>query len=395
MTSTNNDHKSARPPDPSSNEKEEGQRKDFWDKVKAAGPMFVAIVGGIIGGWYNLQQTSLQNNAQKDRAELEQKEQKARAELEQTTHKSEVWTSLVAQRERADSDLRAAMFKTLFDAYFGGSVTSKSLGDASHFTSKTPDVAGLNLDDVHKQTLFLNLMVRNFDTIDIKPVFLDLDEKLGAVVGDVRRTPAYRAAVFEERERLRKVAGSVASQQVRALASLPHTTLRRIFWRNKNKNCDKPQLKPQLQLLAQVDGQKEKSDDGEVTIDGVIFKAPIVADGRVLMKLDTEKGGDAGLVPFTLSFYDLPFIDNTRLASEVRLALVLDKYISYPEVKDFIGHIKDPQLRESYMEAKDSCWQAAVRVVKFPVDYMGLRDRPYLDDVVRRMGSGKETGVHK
>jgi hypothetical protein len=113
-------------------------------------------------------------------------------------------------------------------------------------------------------------------------------------------------------------------------------------------------------------------------------------DGRVRIRLDAPTGGAGFKVPpeFQVSFYDMPYIDNSRLSSETRVAVVLEKYVSPTGYRNFLDEIEDKGLQEDYRELikrADTCDRAVVQVVRFPENYLGLRDRPYLEEVLSRI----------
>ena len=115
-----------------------------------------------------------------------------------------------------------------------------------------------------------------------------------------------------------------------------------------------------------------------------------MTDGRVRIRLDTPSGVPGFKVPpeFEVSFYDMPYIDNSRLSSAARVAVVLEKYISPTGYKRFLDDIEDKGLQEDYRQLirrADICDRAVVQVIRFPENYLGLRDRPYLEEVLSRI----------
>ena len=77
--------------------------------------------------------------------------------------------------------------------------------------------------------------------------------------------------------------------------------------------------------------------------------------------------GDASFnfqtIEFEVSYFDTPFMNNTKLIDGSRFSFVLRKM--------------DPQRKIATME-----------VVVFPEEYMNLRDRPYFDEMLSRLGGG-------
>ncbi|VAW42470.1 hypothetical protein MNBD_DELTA03-1111 [hydrothermal vent metagenome] len=328
-------------------DKRRTDKKDLWDKLSSIGPLFIALAVSAIGGWFNFQQAS----------------------LEKANHRQELFTSLLAQRERADSNLRATMFNTLFEAYFGGKFSSK--------TAKRPaDSKGneqFNPNAIRSQIMFLNLLSRNFDTIDIKPLFEEVDRQLTVLINDKRAGDDSKDA-FVLRQKLRRVGKSLALNQAKNLASLQQTHTEKVFI----KKCGSEPA--EFHII------------GKTQVQSKIIDVTDILDGKVRVVLDTsDSASDNGVPPsFTVSFYDMPYIDNAHLSSNVRLSIVLEQYISPRRFKPFLNQIVDhgiaDTVRRSLENGRDSnCDQAVIRLIQFPEGYMGLRDRPYLEEVYRRI----------
>ncbi len=155
--------------------------KDFWDKLRAVGPLIVALAVSALGGWYGYKQVELQVKAQSFQREQEEK-----------TRREQVFIELLSQRERSDNRLRGTMFNTLFDAYFGETITDTETSE-------------IDPKQVKRQIMFLDILARNFETIDIKPLFEDLDEHLTRAIYDMSLPIEKRRCCFRQRERLRHV----------------------------------------------------------------------------------------------------------------------------------------------------------------------------------------------
>lgn len=334
-------------------DKRKTDKKDLWDKLSSAGPLLIALAVSAIGGWFNFQQAS----------------------LEKANHRQELFTSLLAQRERADSNLRATMFNTLFEAYFGGKFSKGKQVQAAAKSKRT-----LDPEVIRSQIMFLNLLARNFETIDIKPLFEELDRQLTTLVND-KRAGDDRKTAFALRQKLRKVGKTLAFNEVKNLVSLRDTHTEKIFV----KKCGSQPA--ELHII------------GNSLVDSKIIDVTDISDGKVRVVLDTSDAADKNGMPssFAINSYDMPYIDNTHLSSNVRLAIVLEQYISPRRFRPFIDQIADQGVADEVRRAGSSkqdgnCNQAVIRLIQFPAGYMGLRDRPYLEDVYRRIsmpGDGK------
>ena len=109
----------------------------------------------------------------------------------------------------------------------------------------------------------------------------------------------------------------------------------------------------------------------EVMIEGVastialrVLKVdPVESQLRVRLTVTTPRANQEPLVTrteFSVGFYDLPMIDNTRLATGQRCAVTLTNFSRKDRTAD-------------------------LSVVCFPGEYASLKDRPYYDEVVRQL----------
>jgi hypothetical protein len=74
---------------------------------------------------------------------------------------------------------------------------------------------------------------------------------------------------------------------------------------------------------------------------------------------------------FEVSYFDSPYMDNTKLADGSRLSLLLKDLYTGPDQQDVVE-----------MEA-----------IRFRNDFLSLRDRPAFEDMLRRLGEGARTGA--
>ena len=341
---------------------EKPRPKDWWDRLAAIsiGTILVAAVGG----WYTFQQSNLAQHAREQELSLAQQARQQELSLAQQARQQELYTQMLAQREKADSELRTGMFRILIDGYFNDAST----GARKSGSNGRSACGGVEHDC---RIMFLELLARNFDTIDIAPLFKDLDRQL---TGPIRNEGSRSA--FRQRERLRKTARSLASHQVSAMASLEGTRIEKVVVR---KCLDlAPQVTAENGSAVKVIGVTDMQD-GQMTLRLDAPSAPISPQDRPASTKDPPE--------FTVSFFDMPYIDNSRLPSGQRLAVVMRSYFS-PSYGKFVNEIEDPVLRQDYQEflAKgERCDQVSLRFVLFPDKYLGLRDRPYLEEVLTRV----------
>jgi hypothetical protein len=320
------------------------QKKDFWDIMQALGPAIIAATVAIVGTMYNHQQ----------------------AQIAKASEMREVYTKIMAERESSDNNIRATMFGMLFNAMF-----QKEGGLKGEPT---------NIRAIKQQVMFLDLLSRNFDTIDIKPLFEDLDNEMTKEVYDEKFPADLRGEMFLMRNDLRRIGKNLSIKQLNALASLNGSEVRRVVIMQMDDGS--------IQVIPD-DTPDGKADDFPVEI-----KPEVMHDGVIDLTLDYKKSkaADQGFKApsFYITFYDLPYIDNSVLDKDMRIALVLTKFFNVLDLEKFRSKL-DRRLLKDYQDMKDSgiSKYAEVRLIKFPAKYTGHRDRPYLQEILQDLVEDK------
>jgi len=86
---------------------------------------------------------------------------------------------------------------------------------------------------------------------------------------------------------------------------------------------------------------------------------------QIRLKVRSNPGG-LKIFEFWIGYFDFPTIDNVRLSDNQRCALVLRKF--------------------EFDEESPSAQSAKVLMLYFPGDYASLKDKPYIDDMIRKLG---------
>ena len=328
---------------------EKHEKKDVWDILKSLGPAFLAAVVGIMGGWYNLQQS----------------------QLTKASEMRQVYTNIMTERENSDNTIRAKMFEMLINSMF-----AKGVGSAS----ASPD----DLTTIKKQVMFLDLLSRNFDTVDVKPLFEDLDHDLTQKIYDEKDySAAQRGDYFDMRSELRRIGRNLSVKQLNALASLPGSVVQGIvFLKDKDGN-----------IQAIKDDSVSNGNGVKIPVE---IKPNDISDGTVDISLEysRSKSSDQSFKApsFGITFYDLPYIDNSVLDLDMRVGVILTKYVSIRDL-DMYSDRLDKKLIKDYQDLKDGgiTQYAEMRIIKFPAKYIGNRDRPYLQEIIQELiGEQKE-----
>lgn len=316
------------------------KKKDFWDIIQALGPAIIAATVAIMGSMYSIQQTR----------------------MTKASEMREVYTKIMTERESSDNTIRAKMFEMLFTGMFAKEMNSNN-----------------NPEDVRvlkQRVMFLDVLSRNFDTVDIKPLFEELDRILTKNIYDDRTdADARQGEYFELRSELRRIGKNLAVKQLNALASLTGSVVKRlVLLENKDGN---------LQVMA--DESAANGDDDPLPVE---IKPISIADGMVDVSLDylKTKVSDQGFKApsFIVTFYDLPYIDNSVLDKDMRIGVVLTKNVVTSDL-DLFRTRMDAKLVQDYEELMESgiTKYAELRLIKFPAKYSGHRDRPYLQEILQ------------
>lgn len=339
-----------------------GKERDGWDKWSISTDIIhkivILIIGSVAAGifyWY-----------------------------QQLQVESRYFTDLMAQRENTETQLRTQMFKTLFDAYFANKLQTKftpeeqsSLMSGVHGDGGAVSHLSIDaqLEKLKQEAMFSDLLSRNFESIDVRPLFEDLDAQLSALLKPVEIPTSVESAsvkdvrnkVFSLRERLRRIAFGASSRQITALTGGAHATVTT----HRIKTCSNrpPDVDPPI-----LPNNKE--------VNPIIDR---VKDATVTMRIVPRESG-MGDQPFFLqiTFFDMPSIENILLPNGDRVAFTLSRYMSYNSCKEFKEQFDEP-LRsdcDDLLESKkQDCIEADIRVITFPEGYIGARDRPYLNDL--------------
>ncbi|MGH7332214.1 MAG: hypothetical protein ACREKS_05575 [Candidatus Rokuibacteriota bacterium] len=285
---------------------------------------------------------------------------------------SRYYADLMSQRETADSQLRAEMFKTLFDAYFKSKIQPEG-GDGSALF--------VTLKNLRQEVMLSDLLARNFESIDIRPLFEDLNTRLTRVIQAGDRPSAgppssEQFLAFRQREELRRVAIGATARQVAALEALQGSAQARVSYHTVTYPC----LGAKRGESARIQWRPDlpKVIDYGVTIEDV-------KDGVILMRLvraEPNQPGTSSLL--SVSFFDMPALENIYLANGERAAFSLYYYLSQEACQRFRGALDD-HLQANCIDfergQRDYCGVAQFRTVILPRNFMGVHDRPYVNDL--------------
>lgn len=326
------------------------KKKDLWDILQALGPAIIAATVATMGSIYSYQQ----------------------AQMTKANEMREVYTKIMTERESSDNSIRANMFQMLFNAMFDKDVSSSS--------TSNPD----NIRLIKQKVMFLDVLSRNFDTVDIKPLFEELDGELTKkIYNDKAYSDSAQKDYFAVRSELRRVGKNLSVKQLNALASLPGTVVKSIVLIEDKE--------AKLQVMQDENTSNENSDNIPVEI-----KPQGLDDGKVEISLEYQKtkASDQGFKApsFIITFYDMPYIDNSVIDKDMRVGVVLTKYVATKDLDIFRDRL-DKRLIKDYEDLKAGgiVKYAELRLIKFPAKYIGHRDRPYLQEILQDLIKEKKS----
>ena len=245
---------------------------------------------------------------------------------------SRLYSELMSRREESESALRKDMFQTI-------------IGSFVHASGK---------GDLDSGVLNLELLAYNFhESLNLKPLFLDLKRKIAR---EIARAPgaSARAEYLGYMDRLERVAREIARKQVIVLEGV-------------GKKFDRS-----IDLSSDPSG--ESLEPATLVLDSLqaTFGIDILSVDRANKELevalsvetpDPKLGRQTKTATFTVSYFDFPMIDNTRLTGGDRCAIVLNGFSGY---------------------------SADLTVVLFPGAYASLKEKPYYSEVIESVHKENE-----
>ena len=284
----------------------ERPKRDVWDKIhiliQPLGGLFTAFAIAIIG--YRSSEYLNRRQAVEDNTRL--------------------YSEIMSKREESESALRKDMFQTIIGSF----VTAQGKGDL--------DASVLNLE----------LLAYNFhESLNLKPLFFDLKRRI-ARQAQAARTQAEKAEYAGYQERIESVAREIARKQVIVLEGVGKKFDRTI---DLTTDAEGTSLEPATLAL----------DSTQATIGlDVISVDKVNKEVQVNLTVETPDprlGRQTKTAAFSVSYFDFPMIDNTRLTGGDRCAIVLNNFNDY---------------------------SADITVVLFPGAYASLKEKPYYSEVI-------------
>ncbi len=292
----------------------ETEKKDFWTKVslllQAGGGLLTAVTVAILG--------FIGSNYLKER---ESAEVASRERMQANETNVRIYTELMSKREESESALRKDMFVSMIQSFLRPASSS--------------------LDE---RVLHLELLSYNFhESLNLKPLFMYIDRQIRT--SNDRLKDDYFA-------RVHKVAAEITRKQMLVLEGA-------------GKKFDRVIALDSLEEAGGIAMQEES-----LTLDGIERHFSLFVQeadrrtGELRLRLEIRTPKDSlgtfetNSAEFWIGSFDFPMIDNTRLASDQRCAVVLNAF-------------------------EDN--SADITLVYFPGSYASLKEKPYYQEVVQNL----------
>jgi len=257
--------------------------------------------------------------------------------------KISLYTQLMSSREQSESALRKDMFNSIL---------------------------GTILKDSHsldENILQLELLAYNFhESLNLMPLFVYMSRQI-ALEKNIQLKEDYQ-------KRLYKMAGDVTSKQISSLeGAAARETMFVTF------PVDSIKYKPGLSQDFAMDWKDSKVfyDTIKVGSSNSVYKRAVflkasgfnVDEKTLNVRLDIETSVNDKFInmvtqEFTIDYFQFPMIDNTRLSNDMRCAVVMRDF-------DFPNFVE-------------------VDILYFPGSHSSLKEKPYYDDVVKKLLMDKE-----
>ena len=281
------------------------KQRDFWDKIE----ILMHPVGGLLTAAAITLLGFITSSALSQRQTIDTN--------------TRLYTELMSRREESESALRKDMCVSILSSFVNPNETALS-----------------------SSVLNLEMLAYNFhESLNLKPLFMELRRRVVSARA-AARTPAAQAENDRYFDRLETMAREIVRRQMIVLEGVGKRFDRTV---DLTEDPGGTSLEPATLTL--------NGDSTTFAIDvlGVDRENREVRLGLSIETPDPELGRQTKMATFTVSYFDFPMIDNTRLVGGQRCAVVLNQ-------------ISDQS--------------ADITLVLFPGTYASLKEKPYYNEVI-------------
>jgi hypothetical protein len=297
---------------------------------------------------------------------------------------TEMFVRTMTEREKSDTDIRQSMFNTLLNGYLG---------------SLKEDFVKADEDAFRRRITFLELLTINFqEFFNAKPLFEEvytglLRKRLGP------QSPEERKKWDDLERQIIRVSMNIVSRQAKMLNNIGTSAVFNID--TGEQICVRLYSHEELETLRKTDGSRLKSfvpgscpdvgneKGGANTIDQPSDPSPrqsleikLISVNRAYATVQVAVYEDffngnvfqgsrmRGSSELDISYFDLPYMDNTKLSDGSRFALVR-RYTGGESSDD-----APAQAEETSVE---------IEAIRFRSDFVSLRDRPFFEEMLQKL----------
>lgn len=341
--------------------------RDGWDKWEVAskiiGGISIPIIGLLVSGM-------VQGQAEHNR-------------------KAQLHASILAEREKSDSDVRAKMFETLLRGYFGEKTAEGGIAPRD-------EVRG-NPEYYEKRIMFLDMVLQNFqENLNAKPLFTRLYREIkiieGTQISETGKQPWHDLA-----NQLIEIAKETNSRQLMVLERMGTSTLdddipvplgdrskKRVplysthgltGWaetlmetRPGDEVANSTPTRAKVRYSVRMGVDKVYEDKAHLQVE--LYRDQYDASGRFVpseSKLERT-------IEFDVSFFSTPYMDNTKFDGS-RFSIL---YKGCSDETQHTGLCAFPADSSSKPLAH-------LQLVVFDENFLSQRDRPYVDKLLQQI----------
>jgi len=281
------------------------KKRDAWDKVQ----ILLHPVGGLLTAAAIALLGFITSSALNKRQTVETN--------------TRLYTELMSRREESESALRKDMCVSIINSFVNPRDTA-----------------------ISASVLNLEMLAYNFhETLNLKPLFSEMRRRVMRA-SEEAKTPEARAESAEYLSRLESVAREIVRRQMIVLEGVGKKFDRTV---DLSGDPEGTSLEPETLSLDGV------PTTFSIDILGVNRENREIRLGLSIETPDAELGRQTKLATFSVSYFDFPMIDNTRLGAGQRCSIVLNNM---------------------------SDQSAEITLVLFPGTYASLKEKPYYNEVI-------------
>ena len=378
------------------NQGKSSETKDFWRILESVAKFLGglgAVLGAVLIPLYLHNQTRDANlRAAEDR-------------------KVQVYAQIMSQREAKDTEIRAKMFETLLSKY----IENLNRENVSGSSPAEAEQKAYNIEILNQKIIFLSILMENFlEYFSAGPLFEDLYSQISEAL-DASASDADHDKLKRLREKLIDLCKHFAGKEITMLSRMGLVSGKIAVRKGCESSCYIPLFEVDSRVAAELSqmlenpekntlcehtvkggplleageerlnllGAKELQDDKKYYAIGIKVREIAYPEVRVsITLLECRRNGDrTEFIPvrkepfvFSVSYFDMPYMDNTRLFEGQRFAIVLKSICAEGSIDDQKSCVKP-----------DSSPYAVLQVVTFKEEFMSLRDRPLFEDMLNKL----------